>query len=168
MECICKAHLEEPWWWGGSLAAKSCPTFVTPWTVTRQAPLSMRFPRQGYWSGLPHPSPLKTLKCVFSISKDLSHQFKCFWSYNKWFNSHPWPHLWLAQRPCFQTAFWISSWPLGLFLVEYILLGRGRIWNHFIIKFIRSWIFTYFLISVKKLNISSLNSVFTCSLSSAT
>ena len=26
-------------------------------TVARQAPLSMRFPRQEYWSGLPFPSP---------------------------------------------------------------------------------------------------------------
>ena len=31
--------------------------FVTPWTVARQAPLSMGFPRQEYWSGLPFPSP---------------------------------------------------------------------------------------------------------------
>ena len=31
--------------------------FVTPWTVARQAPLSMGFSRQGYWSGLPFPSP---------------------------------------------------------------------------------------------------------------
>ena len=31
--------------------------FVTPWTVARQAPLSMTFPRQKYWSGLPCPSP---------------------------------------------------------------------------------------------------------------
>ena len=31
--------------------------FVTLWTVTRQAPLSMRFFRQEYWSGLPFPSP---------------------------------------------------------------------------------------------------------------
>ena len=31
--------------------------FVTPWTITRQAPLSMGFPRQEYWSGLPFPSP---------------------------------------------------------------------------------------------------------------
>ena len=30
---------------------------VTPWTAARQAPLSMGFPRQGYWSGLPFPSP---------------------------------------------------------------------------------------------------------------
>ena len=31
--------------------------FPTPWAVAHQAPLSMRFPRQEYWSGLPFPSP---------------------------------------------------------------------------------------------------------------
>ena len=31
--------------------------FVTPWTVARQAPLSMEFSRQKYWSELPFPSP---------------------------------------------------------------------------------------------------------------
>ena len=31
--------------------------FVTPWTVAQQAPLSMEFFRQEYWSGLPFPSP---------------------------------------------------------------------------------------------------------------
>ena len=31
--------------------------FPTPWTVARQAPLSMGFFRQEYWSGLPFPSP---------------------------------------------------------------------------------------------------------------
>ena len=31
--------------------------FVSPWTVAHQAPLSMGFPRQEYWSGLPFPSP---------------------------------------------------------------------------------------------------------------
>ena len=31
--------------------------FVTPWTVAHQAPLSMGFSRQEYWSGLPFPSP---------------------------------------------------------------------------------------------------------------
>ena len=37
--------------------AKSCPTLCNPWTVTHQAPLSMGFSRQEYWSGLPFPSP---------------------------------------------------------------------------------------------------------------
>ena len=31
--------------------------FVTPWTVNPQAPPSMGFSRQEYWSGLPFPSP---------------------------------------------------------------------------------------------------------------
>ena len=31
--------------------------FVTLWTVARQAPLSMGFSRQDYWSGLPCPPP---------------------------------------------------------------------------------------------------------------
>ena len=30
---------------------------ATPWTVAHQAPLSMGFSRQEYWSGLPFPSP---------------------------------------------------------------------------------------------------------------
>ena len=31
--------------------------FATPWTVAHQAPLSMGFPRQDYWSWLPIPPP---------------------------------------------------------------------------------------------------------------
>ena len=30
---------------------------MTQWTVARQAPLSMGFPRQEYWTGLPFPTP---------------------------------------------------------------------------------------------------------------
>ena len=32
-------------------------SFAAPWTVPCQAPLSMGFSRQEYWSGLPLPSP---------------------------------------------------------------------------------------------------------------
>ena len=31
--------------------------FLTPWAVSHQPPLSMRFFRQEYWSGLPFPTP---------------------------------------------------------------------------------------------------------------
>ena len=31
--------------------------FATPWTVAHQAPLSIGFPRQEYWSGLPFSPP---------------------------------------------------------------------------------------------------------------
>ena len=35
----------------------SSKLFATPWTVAHQAPVSMEFSRQEYWSGLPFPSP---------------------------------------------------------------------------------------------------------------
>ena len=37
------------------VCAQSCQLFVTLWAVAHQAPLSMGFPRQEYWSGLPFP-----------------------------------------------------------------------------------------------------------------
>ena len=39
------------------LIPQSCPTFVTPRAVARQAPRSMGLSRQEYWSGVPFPSP---------------------------------------------------------------------------------------------------------------
>ena len=36
---------------------KSCLTLCNPIDCSRQAPLSMGFSRQEYWSGLPFPSP---------------------------------------------------------------------------------------------------------------
>ena len=39
--------------------------FASLWTVAYQAPLSLGFPRQEYWSGLPFPSPKYLLKWVY-------------------------------------------------------------------------------------------------------
>ena len=41
--------------------------FVIPWTVARQAPLSMEFPRQEYRSGLPFPFPGIFLTLVLKL-----------------------------------------------------------------------------------------------------
>ena len=40
--------------------------FATPWTAAYQAPLSMGFARQEYWSGVPLPSPMLTLLLLLS------------------------------------------------------------------------------------------------------
>ena len=40
-----------------SEVAQSCLTLATPWTAAHQAPPSMGFSRQEYWSGLSLPSP---------------------------------------------------------------------------------------------------------------
>ena len=44
---LCVCALVSQWW----------PTLCNPWTVAHQAPLSMEFSGQEYWSGLPFPSP---------------------------------------------------------------------------------------------------------------
>ena len=38
---------------------------ATPWTAAHQAPLSMGFSRQEYWSGVPLPSPKLSLGKVY-------------------------------------------------------------------------------------------------------
>ena len=61
------------------LVTKLCPTFVIPWTVAHQAPLSMIFPRQEYWSGvllrfsgdLPDPG----IEPAFPMSRVLAGKF---------------------------------------------------------------------------------------------
>ena len=46
---------------------------LTPWAVTHQAPLSVGFPRQEYWSGLPFPPagdlphPMETASLVSAV-----------------------------------------------------------------------------------------------------
>ena len=44
-ECVCVCTLSH------------VQLFAAPWTVAHQAPLSMEFSRQEYWSGLPFPTP---------------------------------------------------------------------------------------------------------------
>ena len=44
-----------------SEVTQSCPTLSDPMTAAHQAPPSMGFSRQEYWSGIPLPSPSMTL-----------------------------------------------------------------------------------------------------------
>ena len=46
--------------WPGNWTATMCLTLMTPWTAAHPAPLSMGFPRQEYWNGLPF-TPLEDL-----------------------------------------------------------------------------------------------------------
>ena len=44
--------------WSEVLSLSRVRLFKTPWTIACQAPLSIGFSRQEYWSGLPFPSPV--------------------------------------------------------------------------------------------------------------
>ena len=48
-------------------------SFVNPWTVALQDPLSMGFPRQEYWRGLPFPSPGKLADPGIEPASPASH-----------------------------------------------------------------------------------------------
>ena len=51
--------------------------FKTPWTAAYQAPPSMGFSRQEYWSGVPLPSPELVLAIIYSCSQIFQAIFSC-------------------------------------------------------------------------------------------
>ena len=67
------------WKWKVKVKSLSCVWLLaTPWTVAYQAPPSMGFSRQEYWSGVPLPSPpifpnsIQLAKILPSISKEIA------------------------------------------------------------------------------------------------
>ena len=51
------SNYHERWWWWRARLLRCVHLFATSWVVARHVPLSMGFPRQEYWSGLPFPPP---------------------------------------------------------------------------------------------------------------
>ena len=59
------------WKWKLKVKSLSCVClFMTPWTEAYQAPLSMGFSRQEYWSGVPLPSPIYCPQFSHSVMSD--------------------------------------------------------------------------------------------------
>ena len=56
-----------------SEVAQSCPTLCDPWTVAYQAPPSMGFSRQEYWSGLPL-RPINNKRLLLSKENQISRR----------------------------------------------------------------------------------------------
>ena len=90
------------------LIAKLCLTlFATPWAVACQAPLSMWFPRQEYWSRLPFPSPgdlpvsgieprSPALAEGFFTTKPSGNPLKSFWKLHMIVCTSHWPNQVMA------------------------------------------------------------------------
>ena len=61
------------WKWKAKVNSLSCVRLsATPWTAAHQAPLSMGFSRQEYWTGVPSPSPVSSL-----LLRNYYHLFSC-------------------------------------------------------------------------------------------
>ena len=81
--------------------------FETPWTAAYQAPPSMEFSRQEYWSGMPLPSPCCTAETSRTIVKQLSSNKK-----KKKESSHE-ETVKLVSRWCSPSGLSAArSWPL--------------------------------------------------------
>ena len=92
---------------------QSCPTLCDPWTVAPQAPLSMGFSRQEYWSRLPCPSlgdlPKAGIKPVSLSSPALAGVF--------FTTSTTWETPPLITDP---INLYLSSGPWGLNKIEHV------------------------------------------------
>ena len=111
---------------------QSCPTFCDPKTIVHQPPLSMRFSRQEYWSGLlcPHPGDLPNpgIKLTSPVSPalqgdslPLSHLRSPVYKYmliyiyiyiyrrRQW---HPTPVLWPGESHGWRSLVGCSPWGL--------------------------------------------------------
>ena len=85
----------------------SCDQLVTPWTAAHQAPLSMEFSRQEYWSGLPMPSPCMLnifFFCMLNlIEPNMTTQM----------TAPAWVRNWLGPTGCRRPQWRMSSLPPG-------------------------------------------------------
>ena len=103
--------------------------FVILWTVACQAPLSVRFSRQEYWSGLPFPSPgdlldpaIEPVSWVFCIGRWILYHWATWetWSKGICFNS-----MW-SRNEC-SCLFKIPSPPQLFLLITWSLFWHWAI-----------------------------------------
>ena len=100
-----------------SEVAQSCRLLATPWTAAYQAPPSMGFSRQEYWSGVPLPSPIPFFKSTIfpaALVIDSSEYLvlpETLWP-KQLHHTHTWPSQGqtqvlqgsLRKNPCGQTT----------------------------------------------------------------
>ena len=82
-------------------------SFAKPWTVANQAPLSMGFPKQEYWSRLPFPSP-----------EDILNVSKCLLEFLSYFSKSVEPEEGSGEPP-------IYSWYVGSDHLDFWLAPEG-------------------------------------------
>ena len=111
------------------LHAQACPTLCNPMNIAYQAPLSMGFPRQEHWNGLPFPSPGDLpdpgIKPVPPASPELAGGFFTTWA------------TWEAHVRCQKKNFIIPTATIyGLCLKHITGRGLSLLW---LLKMSNSW-----------------------------
>ena len=95
--------------------------FETPLTVTRQAPLSMEFFRQGYWSGMPFPPPVDLPSPEIKPASLVWPNKIVYYSYSTDEDTNAWGDLWYCSWSQLITVR-VKIWTQISFIPNSILL----------------------------------------------
>ena len=96
------------------LAAQSCLTLSTPWTIDHQAPLSMGFPRQEYWSGFPFLPSGDLPNPGIELTSPAPPAFTGRFSSIAPPGEPPRNYIQSQKDPLWLQALWVSNWdPFG-------------------------------------------------------
>ena len=116
---------------------------MTPWTVACQAPLSMAFPRQEYWCGLPFPPPGHLPDPgIEPVSPALAGRFFPTKSPGKPSDTHilPWKGVWWLKK---KKIVVIVPKLLSVIVVLFILINILSLASHLLFKMccklLRTW-----------------------------
>ena len=130
------------------LVTKSCSSLCDPLPVTHQAPLSMGFPRQESWSGLPFPSPedlpdpgIKPVSPTLQVVTCIASEFFPSWAFgeaplkesDQIKSDQSLSRVWLFATP------WIASYQaslsltISLSLPKFTSIASVMPSNHFIL-----------------------------------
>jgi len=126
-------HSAHPLQWSEVKSLSHIRLFATLWTVAHQAPLSMGFSRQEYWSGLPFPSPGDLPDPGIELSSPTlqADALTSVLDYN--------PVMFLKPSHLFKTTF-----PLYLMVPDFGISGGSNFYNSFISLFLLKFVSCYF------------------------
>ena len=122
LECVA-ISLSNAWKWKVKVKSLSRVWLLaTPWTAAHQAPPSMGFSRQEYWSGVPLPSPIKMLWLIKLREADGMVLFIYFLPHHAVYRILvPWPGM-EPVRPAVEAQIlnhWAARQVLGLSLLKH-------------------------------------------------
>ena len=108
--------------------------FATSWTAAHQAPPSVGFSRQEYWSGVPLPSPVYS-SIIHNSLKLVIHQISIIRERNKFGKSIKWKAIlelkWVSNSYTFQHSLGWNKQDTGIYLVQFQLCKSKTLNNIF-------------------------------------
>ena len=110
-----------------SEVAQSCPTLATPWTAAYQAPPSMGFSRQKYWSGVPYLYHKSNLILAPRLIQEISELLQWIQSHQSMANS--WGKVETVTDFVFLGSKITADGDCGHEIKRRLLLGRKAMTN---------------------------------------